>query len=107
METIQGVEFSTESSDVWESGQDTLQSARDTSSLESGQSVESSSETYSTTELDGYSKGMFSDFSGEGIYGIMGTGVLVGFAVSMFLGFITKWIADTMMLFGKGDEDNG
>ena len=107
METMQDVESSAESSEVWESGQDSLQSAQDISSLESGQSVESSLETFSTTEQDGYSKGMFTEFSGEGIYGIMGTGVIVGFAVSIFLGFITKWIADTMLLFGKGDGENG
>lgn len=104
---MQDVESSAESSEVWESGRDLSQSAQDISSLESGQFVESSLETYSTTEQGGYSKGMFSDFSGEGIYGIMGTGIVVGFAVSIFLGFITKWIADTMLLFGKGDEDNG
>ena len=107
MEIMQDVESSAESSEAWESGQDISQSAQDTSSLELGQSVESSSETFSTTEQDGFSKGMFSDFSGEGIYGIMGTGVVVGFAVSIFLGFITKWIADTMLLFGKGDDENG
>lgn len=101
---MQDAEYSLESSEAWESGQDISPSVSDTSSSELEHSQESPSETYSTMELTEYSKGMFSDFAGTEIYGIMGTGVLIGFGVSIFLGFITKWIADTMTLFGKGEE---
>lgn len=107
MEDTQGVESPEESSEeIWENGRDSSQTVSDISSSESEQSVESSSETYSTETQAEYSKGMFSGFSGEGIYEIMGTGVLVGLAVSIFLGFISKWIADTMGLFGKGEDDD-
>lgn len=107
MENTQDVESSKESrEETWESGQDSSQTVLDISSLDSGQSVESNLETYSTEMQAEYSKGMFSGFSGEGVYEIMGTGVLVGLAVSIFLGFISKWIADTMGLFGKGEEDD-
>lgn len=103
---MQGVESPDESRvEAWENGQDSSQTVSDISYSESGQYAESTSETYSTETQVEYSKGMFSGFSGEGIYEIMGTGVLVGLAVSLFLGFISKWIADTMGLFGKGEED--
>lgn len=104
MDATQDAESLKGSKEEWQNGQDLSQNVADTSYSDSEQSAESSSETYSTMEQGVYSKGMFTDFSGEGIYGIMGTGVIIGFAVSIFLGFISKWIADTMSLFGKGEE---
>ena len=107
MGDMQGVESPEGSSEeTWENGQDSSATVSDISSSESEQSVESSLETSSTELQIEYSKGMFSGFSGEGIYEIMGTGVLVGLSVSIFLGFISKWIGDTMGLFGKGEDDD-
>lgn len=104
MGTTQDAELLEGNSELWQSGQDLLQSVQDLQSLELDSSSEQSSEIQYVTLSQDYDLGMFADISGMEIFSIMSIGIVAGFAFTILLGYITKWIVDTWKLFGISER---
>lgn len=104
MEITQDAELPEGSSELWQSGQDLLQSVQDSQSLELDSSLDQSSEIQYVTLSQDYDMGMYADISGMEIFSIMSIGIVAGFAFTILLGYISKWIADTWKLFGISER---
>lgn len=103
---MQDAELLEGSNETWQNGQDSSQNVQDMQYSELESSLEQSSEIQYVTLSQDYDLGMFADISGTEIFSIMSIGIVVGFAFTILLGYISKWIADTWKLFGTSERGN-